>query len=311
MLVAVLAELPPVAGSAVMATAIISTGLQTVGRHLLSLIALAIGGALWLILAGDFALRLVRQRVRFRAEAATPPALTGVAATAVLGTRLAAAGHTTIAEALLALGALVWPFITAAVLHAWTRRMPGGIFLVCVGTESLAVLCAVLGAGEHVRWLAQAALALFVLGLVLYCGALLHFDPRQIRTGLGDHWICGGALAICALAGSKLTAAPYWTGAAHSALRYATLVLFFLALAIYLVLVAAEVRWPRPRYDIRRWATVFPLGMIAVASMSTGAAAGVGGLHTLGVIMLWIAVAAWLLTAAGLGALARRRAPAA
>ncbi|MEU4348906.1 hypothetical protein [Streptomyces sp. NPDC023838] len=100
------------------------------------------------------------------------------------------------------------------------------------------------------------------------------------------------------LAGSKLTACPLWTGGAHQALRTATLVLLGLALAWYAILLTAEVVRPRPYYDVRRWASVFPLGMTAVACLSTGAAPHVRGLHTLGVVLLWVAVAAWVLTPA-------------
>ncbi|MEE4540597.1 tellurite resistance/C4-dicarboxylate transporter family protein [Streptomyces sp. V4-01] len=299
-LLAALRELPPAAGSVVMATAILSVGLETVGRRVLSVIALVLAIVLWVVLAGDFVHRLLGQRARFRTEASTPAALNAVAASAVLGTRLATVARGVPAEALLATAAAVWPFLLVSVIDRWTRGMPGGVFLVCVATEGLAVLSAVLGAAHHLRWLSTAALALFVLGLLLYCVALPRFDPRQIRTGAGDHWIFGGALAICALAGSKLTSAPFWTGAPHSVLRTATLVLFGVVLALYAVLAAAEVRWPRPHYDFRRWATVFPLGMGAVASMSIATATGVRGLHTLGAVLLWAGVAAWLLTASGL-----------
>ncbi|AYG84428.1 hypothetical protein DWB77_06642 [Streptomyces hundungensis] len=106
-------------------------------------------------------------------------------------------------------------------------------------------------------------------------------------------------MAISALAASKLALSPLWTGAAHQALRTATLVLLGLNLAGCAVLLVAEVGRPRPGYDIRRWSTVFPLGMTAVAALSTATATGVGPLRTLGEVVLWITVAAWLLTLAG------------
>ncbi|MEU3503824.1 hypothetical protein ABZ726_24740, partial [Streptomyces hundungensis] len=86
------AELPPAAGAAVMATAIISIGLRLTGHEALSLAALIVAGALWLLLARDFVARLFTNRRRWSGEAETPAALTAVAATTVLGTRLSALG---------------------------------------------------------------------------------------------------------------------------------------------------------------------------------------------------------------------------
>ncbi|MFI6684752.1 hypothetical protein [Streptomyces sp. NPDC050485] len=72
-----------------------------------------------------------------------------------------------------------------------------------------------------------------------------------------------------------------------------------LNLAWCAALLIAETRWPRFRYDIRRWSTVFPLGMTAVASLSTAAATKIDWLHTLGQVLLWIALATWVLAFAG------------
>lgn len=292
--------LPPAAGAAVMATGILSVGLDLTGYDLLSLAALAVAAALWCVLAADFTIRLLRDRGRFRAEADTPAALTAVAATAVLGARLAPLGWTTLAAALLALAAALWPGLLVAVVRHWRRRMPGAAFLVCVATQGLAVLAAVLStAGDH-DWLARAALAAFCLGLLLYVQALVRFDFREVSGGAGDHWVAGGALSISALAGSKLTASPVWTGWVHSALSTVTLVTLGLSLVWYVVLLAAELCHPRARYDIRRWATVFPLGMTATACLSAAGPTGVGLLRPLGEVLLWIAVGAWLLTFAAL-----------
>ncbi|MGW6865829.1 tellurite resistance/C4-dicarboxylate transporter family protein [Streptomyces sp. NPDC054904] len=293
------AGLTPAAGGVVMATGILSVGLDLVGRTWISLGALAVAAALWLVLAADFAGLLVADRGRFRAEAYTPSALTAVAATTVLGTRVAQldrpAAQTT-ATALLVLAALLWPGLLGAVVRHWRRRMPGAAFLACVATQGLAVLAATLADGRRLDWLARAALACFCLGLLLYALALPRFDFREVTGGAGDHWVAGGALSITALAGAKLTASPLWTGAAHTALRTLTLACLAVSLAWYAVLLAAEVRSPRPHYDIRRWSTVFPLGMTATACLFTAAATGPGWLRPLGEVLLWIAVGACVLT---------------
>ncbi|MFJ8013314.1 hypothetical protein [Streptomyces sp. NPDC096339] len=290
------AGLPPAAGAAVMATGILSVGLHLTGHEALSLAALVIAAALWLVLAADFTARLLGDRRRFRAEADTPAALTAVAATTVLGTRISLLGLQTTAAALLVLAAVLWPGLLLHVLRHWHRRMPGAGFLVCVATQGLAVLAATLAAAGGLAWLAQAALALFLLGLLLYGAALLRFDLREVSSGAGDHWVAGGALSISALAGSKLTASSVWTGAAHTALRTVTLILLALSLVWYVVLLAAELRHPRHRYDIRRWSTVFPLGMTATACLSVAEPAGIAWLFPLGEVLLWIAVGACVLT---------------
>ncbi|NEA99886.1 tellurite resistance/C4-dicarboxylate transporter family protein [Streptomyces sp. SID13726] len=295
---------PPAAGAAVMATGIVSVGLHLTGHETLSRVALVISCAAWLGLAADFAVRLLRERARWVAEAETPGALTAVAATTVLGTRFAALGWQTLAEALLALATLLWPVLIVLVVGHWKRRMPGGVFLGCVATQGLAVLAATLAATESAAWLAHTALVLFWLGLVLYGVALFRFDLRQVLEGAGDHWVAGGALAISALAGSKLIAADsarlyLWNDDDHGVLRAVTIVLLVLDLAWYAVLLVAEFARPRLAYDVRRWATVFPMGMTAAATLSVCAAVDVSWLRTPGEVLLWMAVAAWLAVAAG------------
>ncbi|MFF3091272.1 tellurite resistance/C4-dicarboxylate transporter family protein [Streptomyces nojiriensis] len=293
--------LPPAAGAAVMATGIISVGLHLTGHEAASLAALVVAGALWIVLAADFTARLLGDRGRFRAEADTPAALTAVAATTVIGARLSLQGWQTAAAVLLVVAALLWPGLLYNVLRHWRRRMPGAAFLGCVATQGLSLLAASLADAAHQDvLLARAAMAAFCLGLLLYLAALFRFDLREVVGGAGDHWVAGGALSISALAGSKLTASPVWTGSAHTTLRTVTLALLALSLGWYVVLLAAELRHPRPRYDIRRWATVFPLGMTATACLSVAEPAGVAWLRPLGEVLLWIAVGAWLLTFAAL-----------
>jgi len=282
-----------------MATGIISVGFHLTGHDSLSALLLTVAGLLWLVLAAAFATTLLHDRARWQAQAANPPALTAVAATCVLGTRLALAGWRTVAGVLLALAVVVWPALLVSVMRHWKRPAPGAAFLVCVATQAIAVLAATLAATNG-DWLAWCALVAFGAGIFLYGEALARFDFRQLLTGAGDHWISAGAIAISALAGSKLTALPLWSSGAHSVLKTTTFVLLALDFAGYAVLVVCEVYRPRPHYDIRRWSTVFPLGMTAVASLSTAAAAHAPGLHGPGVVLLWVAAAVWLITFVGL-----------
>ncbi|MFF9479470.1 tellurite resistance/C4-dicarboxylate transporter family protein [Streptomyces sp. NPDC014733] len=293
------ADLPPATGAAVMATGTLSVGLRLTGFPVLSLVAFGLATAVWLFLAWGFAALFLRHRDHWRGKAGTPPALTAVAATTVLGVRCALLGAVPLAAALLLLAAVLWPGLLVPVLRRLPRRAPGAMFLLCVATQGLAVLAAVLAPAVGGR-LARPALAAFVLGLVLYAVVLARFDLRQVVTGAGDHWIAGGALAISALAGAELLASGAWSGGAATVLRAADFVLLALALAWYAVLLCGEFVRPRPVYDVRRWSTVFPLAMTAVAALATARAATVPWLGTLGHVLLWIAVAAWFPAAYGL-----------
>lgn len=308
----------PAAGAAVMATGIVSVGLHLTGYEVVSRVTLAMAAAAWAVLAADFVARLSLERERWLAEARTPGAPTAVAATTVLGARVSSLGRPTLAEALLALAAVLWPVLLVIVVKRWRRGMPGSVFLCCVATQGLAVLGAALARAEGAAWLAHTALVLFWLGLVLYCAALPLFDLRQVAEGAGDQWVAGGALAVSALAGAELLMAEggglhLWNDDDAGVLRSVTVALLVLDLAWYVVLLGAEVRWPRPRYDVRRWATAFPMGMTAAATLSVADAADVPWLRGPGEVLLWIAVAAWLAVAAAAaargGAAVRSRAP--
>ncbi|MBO0511993.1 tellurite resistance/C4-dicarboxylate transporter family protein [Streptomyces beijiangensis] len=282
-----------------MATGILSVGLHLTRHETLSRGALALAGVLWLLLAADFGVRLLRDRTRWTAEAGTPAALTAVAATTVLGTRLSLLGWQAVAVALLVLSAVVWPVLMWDVTRRWGRRMPGGVFLVCVATQGLVVLAATLAAAESQQWLARVGVVFFCLGLALYVDAFVRFDLGCVRTGAGDQWVAGGALAISALAGAKLLAVVELGAVVHEVLRGATLVVLALDIAWYCVLLWSELRWPRPHYDVRRWATVFPMGMTSVATLSVATAAHLPWLTSPGRVLLWVAVAAWLAACAG------------
>ncbi|NEC25974.1 hypothetical protein G3I20_05180 [Streptomyces sp. SID8111] len=304
------AQRSPAAGAAVMATGIVSVALHLAGYEILSRITLVLACAAWLGLAAEFVLRLLREHERWISEAATPGALTAVAATTVLGAGFAALDLLRLSEALLALATVLWPVLLVLVVSRWRPRMPGAVFLCCVATEGLALLGATLAAAESTAWLARPAMVLFWFGLVLYVLALFRFDWRQVFEGAGDHWVAGGALAISGLAGSKLLAADssrlyLWNEDDSGVLRFVTLSLLVLDLAWYVVLLAGEIVRPRLRYDTRRWATVFPLGMTAAATLSASAAVGVPWLEHLGHVLVWVAVAAWL--AVGAGALGSAR----
>ncbi len=109
--------------------------------------------------------------------------------------------------------------------------------------------------------------------MAAYAVVLTGFDFGQLRTGSGDHWVSAGGLAISTLACGELSRAGMALGtfgAPHDLLRIASVVLWGLTVAWLPALIGAEALWPRPHYDVRCWATVFPLGMYSVMSLTVG-----------------------------------------
>jgi tellurite resistance protein TehA-like permease len=166
------------------------------------------------------------------------------------------------------------------------------------------VLAAMLAGRTGHTWPALVALAPRAVGLAAYPAVLARFDVSELRHGAGDHWVSGGALAISTLSCAQIANALLLTRGPshlHDVLRVASLILWGLTMAWLPALIVAEVRWPRPSYDVRRWATVFPLGMYSVMSTTTGGVAGINGLTQFGHVAAWFALAAWLATALGWG----------
>ncbi|SDD29595.1 Tellurite resistance protein TehA [Geodermatophilus telluris] len=306
--------LTPAAGAAVMSTGILSTATESAGLTVLSWLLLALAVAGGLVLGTHLVVRWATDRAGWLADAATPASLTGVAATTVIGGRVTAAGWTGPAWLLLAVAALLWVVLLPRVLRH--RQVPtvGGSFLVCVATQGLAVLSATLAGAAGSRPALSAGVAAFLLGLVLYAGVLARFDWRQLAVGAGDQWVAAGALAITSLAGAHLVLAADRLGTPGRVvgpLRALDLAVWGLTLGGYAVLLACELRWPRRHYDVRRWATVFPLGMTAAAGFAVAEAERLPALARVGQVLLWPALAAWVLTAAGAAAALLRRGPAA
>ncbi|MEU5356589.1 tellurite resistance/C4-dicarboxylate transporter family protein [Streptomyces albidoflavus] len=295
------------AGAAVMATGIVSVGCHLVGAEVLSRVLLGVAAVGWVVLVGVFLGHFFGEREQWWAESRTAASLTGVAGTAVVGTRSVLLGWTEVGWALLGVAAVSWVGLLPQVVRRLGRRVPGSAYLTCVATQSLGVLGATLAAATGVTWPLPVAVVLLVVGFGLYVLVLLHFDFHQLKEGAGDHWVACGALAISALAAGKLTAASgaplKWAEPLRPWLLAVTLVLLLAALAWYAVIAVAELRWPRLGYDPRRWATVFPLGMTAVAALTAAGEVGPatsGWLEPLGRVLLWVAVAVWALVAAGL-----------
>lgn len=300
----ILDALPPASGAVVMGTGIVSVALALDGRETLSRVLLALGGAVWVVLGVLLPARALRDRVRFRADVRSPAAFTAVAGTAVLGTRLTLLGWGWAGAALLCVALPLWAGIVGPVLRGWQTPTVGASFILTVGTESLALLAAVVAFAYHAGWLLVAALAPFALGLAFYAFVVRRFDRGQLLVGQGDHWVTGGALAIStvtagriAIGAAELDPLRGWAGA----LGDLSLALWAVTMLWLPVLLVAELRRPRLRYGVRRWSTVFPVGMYAACSFVVGDVNAVAGIVRFAQVWVWVAVAVWAAVACGLG----------
>jgi tellurite resistance protein TehA-like permease len=128
----VLDAIPPASGAIVMGCGIVSIDLYSYHQPVLSAILLWFAAGAWLLLAVVLGLRLAYQRERFILEASSPAALTGVAGTAVLGTRLALQGNHAVAAALLAVSGVCWALLVVPVLRHWKTPTAGVSFVLAV-----------------------------------------------------------------------------------------------------------------------------------------------------------------------------------
>ncbi|HVW90290.1 MAG TPA: hypothetical protein VHC01_12570 [Gaiellaceae bacterium] len=286
-----------------MGTGIVSIGLSIDGHETLSRVLLCLTAAVWFTLGFGLAILVTRLRPLLLEEARSPAALTGVAGTDVFGARVEMLGWEREAAALLVVGLLLWLVLAPYVLARWQRPTVGVSFVLVVSTESLATLAAALVLGRPSSWLAIAALVCVGLGLAFYVFVALDFDLGQLLAGRGDHWVAGGALAIATLAcGRVAKAAPFVDAlrGARGSLAVAALGVWVAAVAWLPALLVCEAVRRRPAYDVRRWSTVFPLGMYAVCSFAVADVKGIPAIRHFAAVWIWVAVAVWAVVFTGL-----------
>jgi len=295
--------IPPASGAVVMGTGIVSIALSLDGHETISRVLLVLDVVIWVALIVLLPARAARDHGRFRADVRTPAALTSVAGTAVLGTRLTLLGWDWAGVASLMIAFLLWAALLAPVLAHWRTPTVGASLVLTVSTESLAVLAATLAIADQAHWLLVAAIAPFGLGLAFYVFVIARFDLRQLAIGHGDHWITGGALAIATLAAGKITTgakALAVLGGASGTLKSVSLGLWALTILWLPVLLLAEALRPRPGYDVRRWSTVFPVGMYAACSFAVGKVDHATAITRFARIWVWVALAVWAVVCAAM-----------
>lgn len=322
----------------VMATGIVSIaagldGLRTVSTALLLLNVVAFLG-LWVLLA----LHLHRSPRSVLADLSdhrrAPAMLTIVAATCVLGNEIAGATAYQYAAAGLWIGALVlwcgliYCFFVAMTIAPDKPSLDSGIdgswLLLVVATQALSILTTRVGGAALGGDIASfAGLCLFLLGGAFYLILLVMivhrwlFAPMRPDQFTAPYWINMGAAAISTLAGTRLFVAigaePALASVCSAVFTATVLFWSFATWWIPLLLALAYWRYRSPEarsgYRPEHWSIVFPLGMYATASWRLSHDLGLPFLQAVPEVFVWVALAAWLLTSAGMirAALATQR----
>lgn len=286
-----------------MGTGIVSLALLLDKRRVLSDILLVLDALVWLALVILVPARARRDRQRFWRDQSSAPALTAIAGTGVLGTRLTAQGWTWAGTGLLCVAFALWLWLTPLVLRHWTLPTAGTSFMLAVSTQAVALLAVTVALKGPTTWLLYPALAMFALGLLAYLFVLRGFHWRQLIIGGGDHWVTGGALAISTVAAARLAllaGETGWLGGKHGLLQTVSVVLWFLAMLWLPALLVSEATHKRLTYSLNRWSTVFPFGMYAASSFAVSSLADIRAINVFARVWVWVAFAVWAFVTAAM-----------
>jgi tellurite resistance protein TehA-like permease len=333
-----LEALPPSSFALVMATGIVAIGARLLGVAVIDVALFAVSIAAFGVLCLLTGLRIARHRAAMVRDLTDHRRafglLTAVAGTCVLGSELVViASAPTIATVLLIAGGVLWLLLTYTIFTALTIKpdkpslaegINGGWLLAVVATQSIAVLIALLSAHWHQplrlhanfialsMWLWGGMLYIWIIALIFYRYTFFRFSPADLAP---PYWINMGAMAISVLAGSLLIAntpdAPFLASLrpfleGYTILYWATGTWWIPIIAILAVWRYGYRRLPLT-YDTLYWGAVFPLGMYAVATYRMNHAMSLEFLDLIPHVFFWIALAAWLLTFAGMARTVVRR----
>jgi tellurite resistance protein TehA-like permease len=311
----------------VMATGIISNALIRESRELSDLMFLVAAGAYpWLALLT--LARAVRYPRAIWADLTNPRVVfaffTIVAASDVLGMGMHLRGFEAVAFGLWLFALVAWVVLIYFSFGVLTflntahgaNVVHGGWLIAIVGTESLVILgafVAPLTGGLapsvfvliHMLW--GIGLVLYAIFVTLFAYRIFFFDigPDDITPLL---WVVMGAAAISTNAGSTLILTdsgmeflramrPFMDGVTLIMWAWAT---WWIPLLLLFGIWKHGVCGVPISYSPMLWSLVFPLGMYSLASLRLSLAADFAPLRVISQGMVWVSVAVWAVTLAGL-----------
>ncbi len=311
----------------VMASGIISIGFSTLGFEGLADALYVFALAAWITLLTLSAARVALYARAVRGDLLNPRMVfayfTLVAATDIVGLLLHARGHVVLAMACWVFAFAAWCsllYLAFSVLTFLSHEhnvniMHGGWLISIVGTQSLVLLGTQIAPdlGSYAGYMMVEVHMLWGLGLLFYgifvtlfCYRIffLTLKPQDISPLL---WVIMGAAAISANAGTALLTEdpllpflaaqrPFIDGVTMMIWAWGTWWIPMLVLFGFWKHVANHLPLD---YEPIMWSFVFPLGMYAVASARLGLAAEFPPLQWISQVMIWVALAAWLLALAG------------
>jgi tellurite resistance protein TehA-like permease len=307
----------------VMASGIISVGMDLEGFGALSVALLVVCATAFVLLLGLTAWRFVAYRSAVNEDFMDPRRAFGfftfVAGTNVLGVRLGMEGWYWATAVLLLFSGAAWLLLGyvipwTAVLGRQERPVVvtanGTWFIWVVASQSVAVAAATI---EPVfdpvrRELALLAVTSWSVGVFLYAAAgvlvslrlmLYSFGPEELTP---PYWVSMGALAITVLAGARIVEMADAPMVDVTRELIAGLAVVFWAFATWLIPVLVAAGWWRHvarkvplTYEATLWSIIFPLGMYAVAGIYLGETNRLPVVSVVGSVELWVAFAAWAL----------------
>lgn len=308
----------------VMATGIISVGMNLEGHHVLSSILAVTAVSVLVLLVVLNGWRLVTHRKAVVDDFLDPRRAFGfytiIAGLNVVGVRLALDGHVWITAGLLTVAAVLW--LVLGYVIPWTAVLGkharpiiatanGTWFIWVVASQSVAVSAATVERSfPSVRdLLAIVAVFSWSVGVFLYAAAGVFVAARMMLYDFGPedltppYWVAMGASAITVLSGARIVemeSAPM-VDVTRGLIAGASVL--FWAFATWLIPALIASGWWRHfrhgiplNYEATLWSIIFPLGMYAVAGIYLGQADHLPMVGAIGGGWIWVAFTAWGVT---------------
>lgn len=324
-------DLSPAYFAMVMATGILSIGVDVLGMPALGIALFFLNVAVYVVLVALCLLRIAWFAPSFFHDMIdhrrAPGFFTAIAASCVIGTQcLVIADSLAAAEVFWGIGLALWTGLTYAIFVALTvkRQKPtldegitGAWLLAIVATQSVALLSALIAA--HWRqpyrlelnflalsmWLWGGMFYIWMISLIFYRYTFFAFSPDDLSP---PYWINMGAMAISVLVGARLVenieGAPFLASLlpflkGFTVFYWATGTWWIPMLLLLGVWRHIYRRFPL-RYDPSYWGAVFPLGMYTMCTLEMAKALDLDFLLFIPRTFIFIAGLAWCLTFAGL-----------